>query len=126
MDLFEQIREILAALLDLEADAIQPESYLVRDLGVESIDFLELAVALNARFNIDVHDDTVFLRNLRLHLIQADGEGRAPLQVLQEQYRFLSIRRLETILTDLDAGPVLQTRDLEAYVQWKITSANAA
>lgn len=124
--LFAPIREILIELLDLEADAIQPESYLVRDLGVESIDFLELAVALNERFKIPVHDDTVFLRNLRLHLAEAEVAGQPPLEFLKPLYSYLSEQRLTKIVSDLDGGPVIQVQDLLMYVQWQMTRTKAA
>jgi acyl carrier protein len=124
--LFEPIREILMELLDLEADAIQPESYLVRDLGVESIDFLELAVALNERFKIAVHDDTVFLRNLRLHLAEAEAAGQPPLEFLKPLYGYLSEQRLAQIVSDLDGGPVIQVQDIMRYVQWQLTITKAA
>ncbi len=124
--LFESIREILMELLDLEAGAIQLESYLVRDLGVESIDFLELAVALNERFKIPVHDDTVFLRNLRLHLAEAEVAGQPPLEFLKQIYGYLSEQRLAQIVSDLDGGPVIQVQDLVGYVRWQMTRTKAA
>jgi acyl carrier protein len=124
--MFDTIREILMELLDLEADAIQPESYLVRDLGVESIDFLELAVALNERFKIPVLDDTVFLRNLRLHLAEAKASGQPSLEFLKPLYGFLSDQRLTQIVSDLDGGPVIQVQDLIGYVQWQLARTKAA
>lgn len=122
----ETIIEILTELLDVEADEILPRSYLVRDLEVESIDFLELAVALNEAFKIEVHDDTVFLRNLRLHLSEAQQSGSDPLEHLGGNYPFLTADRLQEILADLDGGPVIQVRDLESYVQWKTNRVKAA
>ena len=126
MAVIEEITEILSELLDVNAEDISPQTYLVRDLGVESIDFLELAVAMNERFRIEVHDDTVFLRNLRLHLTEA-SEGRIEAQDhLKSVYPHLCGARLETILIDLEGGPVLQVRDLECYVQWQMTRTRAA
>lgn len=124
--MMDQIIDILTDLLDLDSEVISPESYLVRDLGVESIDFLELAVSLNERFQISVEDDTVFLRNLRLHLAAAGEAGAAPLDYLKTQYGFLSDERLEEILSDLDGGPVIQVRDLLSYVQWQMNLSKAA
>lgn len=126
MTVYETIREILMELLDLDADSIRPDSYLVRELGTESIDFLELAVALNERFRIDVHDDTVFLRNLRLHLAQAREGGVSPLDELKQAYAFLSDERLTRIVSELDGGPVIQVRDLESYVRWQMNATQAA
>lgn len=124
--LFDAIRELLMDLLDLEAEAIAPESYLVRDLGAESIDFLELAVALNGRFHIAVHDDSLFLRNLRLHLAEARARNQPPLAFLKSKYGWLSEPRLGQMLADLDGGPVLQVRDLTEYVQWQMNVNQAA
>ena len=126
MDLFDEIRELLVALLDVEAGEILPESYLVRDLGLESIDFLELAVALNTRFKIPVVDDVVFLRNLRLHVAQAKEQYLAPLAHLSEQYGFLSQARMVDMLSDIENGPVIQVQDLMGYVQWQMAVSNAA
>lgn len=124
--LFEAVRDILMELLDVEAEEIAPESYLVRDLGMESIDFLELAVALNQRFCVPVHDDTVFLRNLRLHMIEAKEAGRSAPDGLRAHYGFLSEERLNAIPADLEGGPVIQVQDLLSYVQWQMTNAKAA
>ena len=124
--MFENIREILVDLLDVDAEEIREKSYLVRDLGVESIDFLELAVALNERFKIEVHDDTVFLRNLRLHLTEASQSNADALEHLRGAYAFLAEGRLEEILSDLDGGPVIQVRDLVEYAQWQMIRTKAA
>ena len=126
MAVLEKISEVLTELLDIDPEAIGPQSYLVRDLGVESIDFLELAVALNSRFGIDVHDDTVFLRNLRLHLSEASESRLDAMEHLQTVYPHLADKRIGVILSDLEGGPVLQVRDLESYVQWQRTGTKAA
>ena len=124
--MFDQIRDILADLLDVEAEEIAPESFLVRDLGMESIDFLELAVALNQRFNVPVHDDTIFLRNLRLCIMQAQEAGQAVLEKLKNDFGFLPDKRLEQIQADLDAGPAIQVQDLVSYIQWQMKNSAAA
>jgi acyl carrier protein len=124
--LFDQVREILSELLDVEVVEITPESFLVRDLGMESIDFLELAVALNQRFKVPIHDDTLFLRNLRLCVLQAREGGQAVLERLKDNFGFLSEERLEQILTALDAGPVIQVRDLVSYIRWQMKNTAAA
>ena len=124
--MFEEIRDILRELLDVAVEEILPQSYLVRDLGMESIDFLELAVALNHRFRVPVQDDTVFLRNLRLHMIQTREAGRSILEGLKDHYGFLPKERLAAIATDLEGGPVIQVQDLMSYIQWQMTHAKAA
>lgn len=126
MAVFGEIKDILSELLDVDAEEIGRQSYLVRDLGVESIDFLELAVAINERFRVEVHDDTVFLRNLRLHLTEASEHAADALDRVKRAYPHLPDQRIEAILSDLEGGPVLQVRDLESYVQWQTTRTKAA
>ena len=87
--------------------------------------FWNWRVALNEQFRIAVHDDTVFLRNLRLHLESAKGSGQNVLDRLKAEYAFLSAGRLQEILSDLEGGPVIQVQDLAGYVQWQMTNTQS-
>jgi len=117
MNILEEITEILAEILDIENHNISPETYLIRELGAESIDLLELAVALNSRFKIDVNDDEIFLRKLRQYITEAEQQNKDILQYLAENLPFLSRKRLEEIIADLEGGPTLKVKDLIAYVE---------
>lgn len=117
MDILEETTKILAEILDIENHNISPETYLIRELGAESIDLLELAVAINSRFNIDVNDDEIFLRKLRQYITKAGQQNKDILQYLIEKLPFLSRQRLEEIIADLEGGPTLKVKDLIAYVE---------
>ncbi len=117
MDILEEIKKILVEILDIENDIITPETYLIRKLGAESIDLLELAVAINSRFNIDVNDDEIFLRKLRQYITEAEQQNKNILQYLAKNLPFLSRKRLEEIIADLEEGPTLKVKDLIAYVE---------
>ncbi len=110
MDVFSEIRAILTEILDREATDITLESYLVRDLGAESIDLLELAAALNARFKITVDEEDLFLRGMRNRL-KAD------------EVPFLPEERLHEIAADLGGEPVVKVKDLVSYVTWQLEKA---
>ncbi len=119
MDILTTIKDHLAEILDIEAEEITLETYLVRDLGVESIDFLELAVAFNSSLGIEIEDDEIFLANLRLYLKEAK-EGKSDIvSYLAQKYPSLAKERLEQILQDLDDGPVLKVKDLVSYVSFR-------
>jgi acyl carrier protein len=120
MDTFGKIRDSLAEILDIETEEITPETYVVRDLGAESIDLLELSVALNSRFKVEVNDDEVFLRTLRLSLSQTNRNHNDRVTRIHEEFPFLGRERIGEILTDLDDGPVLKVKDLMAYVSWQL------
>jgi len=120
MDTLCEIRTSLGEILDIEAGEITPETYVVRDLGAESIDLLELSVALNSRFRVEVNEDEAFLRTLRVFLNEAKENEQDPLDYLQRKYPFLAEGRVGEILVDIDGGPVLKVKDLTAYVSWRL------
>lgn len=120
MEIFESIQAILTEILDLEEAELTPETYLIRDLGAESIDLLEIAVAMNYRFKIQVEDDEAFLKNFRLYLMEAEHSQVRPAAYLAERYPFLSPDRIEEILSDLEGGPTVKIKDLACYVAHRL------
>jgi len=125
VDIFNEIKQILGELLDVDEAEITPETYLVRDLCAESIDFLELAVSLNSRFAVEINDDDLFLRNLRRYIRNMpDTQDR--ISALTGRFPFLSAKRMDEILSDLDAGPILKVKDLIAYIEWQTRVKKAA
>jgi acyl carrier protein len=119
MEILETIRGILAEILDIEPQEISAETYVVRELNAESIDFLELAVALNDSFKVEVDDHEVFLSNLRLYLNEVAQNGGDRVSYLMGKYPFLTGSRIVEILTDLDNGPALKVKDLVSYVAFR-------
>ena len=117
MNILKEITEILTEILDIENHNISPETYVIRELGAESIDLLELAVALNSRFKIDVNDDEIFLRKLRQYITEAKQQDNDILQYLAEKLPFLTRERLEEIMENIESGPTLKVKDLISYVK---------
>lgn len=115
----EKIRVILEKILDLDGEDISAETYIIRDLGAESIDLLELAVELNQGFGIKVQDDQVFLWRLRYYLVDARKNGADEHSYLAGKYPYLDSGRIVEILADLDKGPVLKVRDIISYINYQ-------
>jgi acyl carrier protein len=111
------ICSILGEILDLDPAEITPDTYVIRSLKAESIDLLEIGVAMQHQLGIAVDDDSLFLKNVRIVLARAERSGDEPLSALRAEYPHLTEDRLTEILADLAAGPVLQVRDLVAYAQ---------
>ncbi len=124
-DVFTAIAEILVEILDIEKEEITPEAYLIRDLGVESIDLMELAVNLNERFALEVDEDQIFLRDLRPVTEGAAKENGNVAEAMAEAFPFLNKGRIAQIREEMDAGPVLKVADLVAYIH-QTTSTGAA
>ena len=85
----------------------------------ESIDLLELAVSLNARFKVDINDGEIFLTRLRAYIAEAEDQGKDLVPYLVERLPFLSKNRIKAIIPDLEGGPTLKVRDLVSYVAWQ-------
>ena len=119
MDIFGGIRESLTEILDIDAGEITPDTYVVRELDAESIDLLELSISLNSRFKVDVNDDEIYLKSLRVCLNGAGANGDAGKRIVSE-FPFLNGDRAGEILGDLAGGPVLKVKDLMSYISWRI------
>jgi acyl carrier protein len=57
--LIERIREIVAGQLGVEADEVVAEASILDDLGADSLDVVELVMALEEEFDIEVPDEDV-------------------------------------------------------------------
>lgn len=115
MNPFATITSILAEILDLDPAGITPETYVIRTLEAESIDLLEIGVAMQHRLCIAVDDDRLFLKTARLVLARAEESGGDALTALGVEYPHLTEERRREILADLPSGPVLKVNDLVAY-----------
>lgn len=65
----DELRDIVADVLDIDPAAVTPEAHFVTDLGVDSLLALELAVALERRYQIKIESaeivDVLCLRDVR-------------------------------------------------------------
>lgn len=55
--MFEKVRDIIAEQLGIEAGDIKMESSFVDDLGADSLDIVELIMALEEEFNMEIPDE---------------------------------------------------------------------
>lgn len=123
MNILEELKIILTELLDLENGNITPETFLIQELGAESIDLLELAVAVNSRFKINVKDDEIFLTRFRLHLTEAKQQMKDIIPYISAKYPFLKAQRVEEIIKNIGKGPQLKVKDLMSYITYHTQGA---
>jgi acyl carrier protein len=53
----QRIAELLADQLGVEESAVIPSANVVSDLGADSLDVVEIAMALEEEFNIEIQDE---------------------------------------------------------------------
>lgn len=54
---FETVKKIVAESMNVEAEKITMETLLVDDLGADSLDAVELIMALEDEFDMEIEDD---------------------------------------------------------------------
>ena len=54
---FEKLQNIIAEVLNVEADEITLNTTFVDDLGADSVDLVELVMAMEEEFDIEIADD---------------------------------------------------------------------
>lgn len=57
MDIFNEAKKILANNLSVKEDDVKLESNLADDLGADSLDSVDLIMALEEKFNIEITDE---------------------------------------------------------------------
>ena len=55
--IFEKVKQILVDNLNVSADEIKPESELVNDLGINSLELADLILVCEDKFNIVIEDE---------------------------------------------------------------------
>jgi acyl carrier protein len=56
-DVFERVKKIVVENLDVDADKVVESASFIDDLGAESLDIVELVMAFEEEFNIEIPDD---------------------------------------------------------------------
>ena len=57
MSTFDQVKKIVKEQLGVEEDEIQMSSTFVDDLGADSLDIVELIMAFEEEFNVEIPDE---------------------------------------------------------------------
>lgn len=57
MGTYEKVRSIIAEQLGIKAEAVSKESDVINDLGADSIDIVQLLMAMENEFGVTVSED---------------------------------------------------------------------
>jgi len=56
MALFDEVKEVIVEQLNVNEDEVKPEAKFVEDLGADSLDVVEMIMALEEKFEIEIPD----------------------------------------------------------------------
>ena len=59
MDIFEKVKDLVAEQLDADADSIQESTSITDDLGADSLDVVDLVMAIEDEFSVEIPEDQV-------------------------------------------------------------------
>ena len=57
-ELVEKIKKIIVEQLSVDADKVLPDASFTEDLGADSLDVVELVMAFEQEFNIEISDES--------------------------------------------------------------------
>lgn len=57
MDIFEKVRDLVVDQLGVETDEVSAEASFVDDLGADSLDIVELVMAFEEAFDLEIPDE---------------------------------------------------------------------
>ncbi|MBW4514136.1 MAG: acyl carrier protein [Timaviella obliquedivisa GSE-PSE-MK23-08B] len=55
--IYDKVKKIVVDQLSVDADAVKPEASFANDLGADSLDVVELVMALEEEFDIEIPDE---------------------------------------------------------------------
>ena len=56
MAIFDEVRDVVVEQLSVAPDAVKLESKIIEDLGADSLDVVELVMALEEKFEVEIPD----------------------------------------------------------------------
>jgi len=56
-DIIEKTNQVFIEEFEIAPEALGPEKQIFDDLGLDSLDIVDLVVALQAKFNVNIRDD---------------------------------------------------------------------
>lgn len=72
---FEKLQMIIAEVLSLKPEEIQPDLSFVDDLGADSLEIFQIVMGIEEEFDIDIDDEIIKKIDTVESALKAIGEG---------------------------------------------------
>jgi acyl carrier protein len=124
-EIFEKVKDVLVDALSVDDDEIKPEATLMRDLGAESIDFLDIVFRLEKAFEIKVPREELFPAENILNSSELVSDGKLTEKGLAELRERLPHTDLTGFEKDPDINKLADLFTVEAIVNFIDNKINA-
>ena len=125
-EIYKKVQQVLEDALGVDAEDVTPKAKLIEDLGMESIDALDIVFRLERAFNIKIPRGELFPENLDAMMsdpkyvvngtITPDGIAE-----LKKRMPFSDFSQLEKNPTVAEARGLLNVGTVVGYIQSKLT-----
>ena len=78
MSIEPKVKKIIEEQLGVDAERVKPEASFIDDLGADSLDIVELVMAMEEEFNLEIPDDDAEkLKTVQDVTSYIEGKGKA-------------------------------------------------
>ena len=124
--ILEKVKECLSQALGLEAEEIHLNSSLTRDLGAESIDFLDIVFRMEQAFSIKIPRGDLFPEQFlsNADYVQKGMVSRLGLQELKRRFPFTDFGQFESDPLVSKLIDTFTVKSLVGYLTERLSAAN--
>ena len=128
-EIYEKLRALLARVLEIEQSEIHEESSLFKDLGIESVDLLDLTFEIEEEFNIEIPPGELW--NVGVDFLDEErylkdgvltGEG---IEELKRRFPLADISSLGKEVKVFDVFGLITIHMIVYYISSKLKGAQA-
>ena len=121
----QEVREALVEALGVDEGQVRDDASLTKDLGAESIDFLDIIFRLEKAFGIKIPKDDFFPQEI-LSNREFLTDGRltpSGLEQLRSRYPYLSFSEIEKKMDAFDMQDMFTVSMLDGYIKHRLGSS---
>lgn len=125
-EVFDKVQEVLVDALGVDDDEVTDEAALMRDLGAESIDFLDIVFRLEKAFAIKIPREELFPADTLMNNSAYVSNGRlteAGLNELRQKIPHIDMSAFETDPDINKLGDLFTVGAIVNYVDSKLNAA---
>jgi acyl carrier protein len=124
-EITQKVQQVLVDALGVDDNEVRPEATLMRDLGAESIDFLDMVFRLEKVFGIKIPREELFPAESLMNSAEYVANGRLTAKGLAQLREKLPHTDLTTFEKDPDINKLADLFTVNAIINYVESKLNA-